>query len=121
MAKIKAKSSKKSSLKNETKKESIVTATVTGVKTGVEEITKQAPVVVNNVINNILPSNKLKRNWVAALILSILLGLFGIDRFYLGHGWLGFFKLITFGGLGIWWIIDILMIATKSIRDVEWE
>ena len=52
-----------------------------------------------------------------ALILSILLGEFGIDRFYLGYTGLGVLKLITFGGAGIWWLIDIIKIATGSMKD----
>ena len=52
-----------------------------------------------------------------ALILSILLGYFGIDRFYLGYTVLGIVKLVTGGGLGIWWIIDIILIATKKLND----
>lgn len=52
-----------------------------------------------------------------ALILSILLGSLGIDRFYLGHVGLGVLKLITLGGAGIWWLIDIIMIANGSMKD----
>lgn len=50
-----------------------------------------------------------------ALILSILLGELGIDRFYLGYTGLGILKLVTFGGFGIWWIIDIISIATGKL------
>lgn len=51
-----------------------------------------------------------------ALILSIFLGAFGIDRFYLGHIGSGILKLLTGGGFGIWWLIDIIMIATGSLK-----
>lgn len=52
-----------------------------------------------------------------ALIISILLGELGIDRFYLGYTGLGILKLITAGGFGIWWLIDIIMIATGKMTD----
>lgn len=57
------------------------------------------------------------KNWTAAIVLSILVGYLGVDRFYLGRGGLGFVKLISLGGGGLWWIIDIIVIATKSARD----
>jgi len=64
---------------------------------------------------------KKDKNWIAALIISILLGGLGIDRFYMGYIGTGILKLITFGGLGIWWIIDIIFIATKAeFSKVNW-
>ncbi len=62
-----------------------------------------------------------KRNYVVALLLSIFLGYLGVDRFYVNHIGLGILKLITGGGLGIWWLIDIIMFATKNISYVRWE
>ena len=46
-----------------------------------------------------------------ALILSILLGYLGIDRFYTGQIGLGVVKLLTGGACGIWWLIDIFLIS----------
>ena len=56
---------------------------------------------------------------VVALILSIFLGELGIDRFYLGYIGRGILKLITCGGFGIWWLIDLIMIATGKLKPKD--
>ena len=56
------------------------------------------------------------KSQVVALILSVLLGGIGVDRFYLGYTVLGILKLITLGGFGIWYLIDIILIATGALQ-----
>lgn len=64
---------------------------------------------------------KKEKNWLAALLLSILLGGIGVDRFYMGYIGTGILKLITLGGFGIWWLIDLILIATKhNFSKVAW-
>ncbi len=48
------------------------------------------------------------------LVLSIFLGQFGIDRMLLGDVGLGLLKLLTCGGFGIWWIIDIFLVMNLT-------
>lgn len=57
------------------------------------------------------------RSWVVGFVLSVLLGYLGVDRFYAGRTGLGVAKLLTVGGGGLWWIVDALLFATKSVRD----
>ena len=54
-----------------------------------------------------------------ALILSILLGELGIDRFYLGYYGTGILKLITAGGFGIWWLVDMIQIARGKMMTKD--
>ena len=62
-----------------------------------------------------------KVNWVLTLVMSILFGQLGVDRFMMGQVGLGILKLITLGGCGIWWLIDLILIATKyEFRNVRW-
>jgi len=60
-------------------------------------------------------------NWILCLVLSIVFGSLGIDRFLMGKIGTGILKLITFGGFGIWWLVDVVLIATKhEYEGVKW-
>lgn len=52
-----------------------------------------------------------------ALLLSLLLGWLGADRFYLGYTRMGVLKLVTLGLLGFWWIFDLLLLLANKIPD----
>ena len=59
------------------------------------------------------------KSWLAALLLSIFLGGIGVHRFFVGKVGTGLLQLVTLGGLGIWTLIDIIMIATKQFKDKD--
>ncbi|MFZ0565037.1 MAG: TM2 domain-containing protein [Chlamydiales bacterium] len=60
-------------------------------------------------------------NWILTLLMSLFFGSLGVDRFIMGHVGLGLLKLITLGGFGIWWLVDVILIASKyPFQNIEW-
>ena len=60
-----------------------------------------------------------EKSFVATLVLCWLLGALGVHRFYVGKTGTGILMLLTFGGLGIWTLIDFIIIATQKFKDSE--
>jgi TM2 domain-containing membrane protein YozV len=54
--------------------------------------------------------------YVTATYFSLFLGILGVDRFYMGYVGLGILKLITIGGFGIWWLIDLIWIGLGNAK-----
>lgn len=59
------------------------------------------------------------KTFLATWLLSLLVGYFGVDRFYLGKIGTGILKLVTIGGLGVWWLVDLILVLTGSARDAR--
>lgn len=54
-----------------------------------------------------------------ALLLSIFLGMFGIDRFYLGYPAIGLLKFCTFGFMFLGQLVDVILIATQMVGPAD--
>jgi TM2 domain-containing membrane protein YozV len=59
------------------------------------------------------------KSWLATLLLCLFLGGLGVHRFYTGKIGTGILMLITFGGVGIWTLVDLIMIAVGKFKDKQ--
>ena len=64
-------------------------------------------------------SGNSEKSFVTTIILCVLLGGLGVHRFYVGKIGTGILMLLTLGGLGIWALIDLIVIAMQNFKDSQ--
>lgn len=60
-----------------------------------------------------------QRSFPVTLLLCFLLGGLGVHRFYTGYIGLGILQLLTAGGCGIWYLIDLISIIFNKYKDAD--
>ncbi|MEO3746331.1 TM2 domain-containing protein [Plantactinospora sp. B5E13] len=60
-----------------------------------------------------------QKSWLVAVLLCFFLGGFGVHRFYVGKIGTGILMIVTFGGLGLWVLIDFIMILIGKFTDKQ--
>ena len=59
------------------------------------------------------------KSFLVAFLLSLFLGILGVDRFYLGRIGTGILKLVTIGGFGVWYVIDFILIFAGKLTGKD--
>jgi TM2 domain-containing membrane protein YozV len=98
----------------------VYTATaLDGISNANEILSKQTPKASKIFKKNV--ANQEGRSQVIALILCALIGVMGIHRFYLGYNFIGVIQLLTLGGFGIWFFIDLIRIILGTLKPKHGE
>ena len=58
-------------------------------------------------------------DWLALFLLTFFVGVLGVHRFYVGKIGTGVLMLITLGGLGVWFLVDLLLVVTGQFTNKE--
>lgn len=59
------------------------------------------------------------KNWLVTVLLSFFLGYLGVHRFYAGKIGTGVLMLVTCGGVGVWALIDFIMVLLGRFQDSD--
>lgn len=81
-----------------------------------EEFEEQKQLVLSGQFDKSDP-NVGEYQWIVALVLCLFLGFLGAHRFYTGKIGTGLAMLLTAGGLGVWTLIDFIIILAGAYRD----
>lgn len=73
----------------------------------------------NKTVEYIEDGDYSNKAWSITLILCILLGFIGLHRFYVGKAGTAIIMLLTFGGFGIWVLVDLIRIIINNFTDEE--
>ena len=68
-----------------------------------------------------LPATISEKRILPAFLLCMFFGVFGAHRFYVGKIGTGVLQIVTLGGLGIWWLVDFIMLIVGSFKDSDGE
>jgi len=60
-----------------------------------------------------------KRSRGVALVLGVVGGWLGMHRFYVGKPGTGLAMICTLGGLGMWWLYDLVLLVAGDFRDAD--
>ena len=58
-------------------------------------------------------------DWLALFLLTFFVGIFGVHRFYVGKIGTGVLMLITLGGLGVWFLVDLILVVTGQFTNKD--
>ena len=58
-------------------------------------------------------------DWLTLFLLTFFVGVLGVHRFYVGKIGTGVLMLITLGGLGVWFLVDLLLVVTGQFTNKD--
>jgi TM2 domain-containing membrane protein YozV len=71
-------------------------------------------------MERVIVANRIsEKSGIACLLFLIFLQPFGLHRFYVGKIGSGILYLLTLGGFGIWWLIDLIVLIAGAFRDTH--
>ena len=58
-------------------------------------------------------------DWLTLFLLTFFVGVLGVHRFYVGKIGIGFLMLLTLGGLGVWFLVDLILVVTGQFTNKD--